>query len=64
MDLRLFNVLRLGMLNRGINWTTRAMGLTMPFTQEDVDYTIEAFRKTVLEMRPIIAQAAPELVND
>lgn len=63
MNLRLFNVLRLGMLNRGINWTTRAMGLTMPFAREDIDYTIEAFRKTLLEMRPVIAKAAPELVS-
>lgn len=63
MDLRLFNLLRLGMINRGLNWTTRAMGLTLPFTRADVDYTVDAFRRTLLAMKPAIAEAAPELLR-
>jgi hypothetical protein len=61
-DLRLFNVLRLGMLNRGMNWSTRGFGVTGAFREEDVDETIDGFRRTLLEMKPLIEDVAPALM--
>ncbi len=61
-DMRLFNLLRLGMVNRGMNWSTRGFGVTGPFTAREVELTVDAFRRTLLEMKPLLAEVAPELL--
>jgi glutamate-1-semialdehyde aminotransferase len=62
-DLPLFDVLRLGMVNAGINWTSRGIGVTAAITAEEVDRTIAAFRTTLLAMRPLMEDVAPHLVT-
>jgi hypothetical protein len=61
-DLQLFNLFRLGMLNRGMNWTTRGFGVTGAFVEDDVETTITDFRDTALALRPLLADVAPELL--
>jgi glutamate-1-semialdehyde 2,1-aminomutase len=61
-DQGLFNLLRLGMLNRGMNWTTRGFGITAAFTESDVAETVANFRRTALDLRPLITEVAPELI--
>lgn len=62
-DLRLFNILRLGMLNRGMNWTTKGFGVSAAFSVEDVRNLLDAFDDMLTEVRPVLAQVAPELVR-
>jgi glutamate-1-semialdehyde 2,1-aminomutase len=62
-DLQLFNLFRIGMLNRGMNWTTRGFGVTGAFSDDDVETTIAGFRSTALALRPLFIDVAPELVG-
>jgi glutamate-1-semialdehyde 2,1-aminomutase len=62
-DFELYDVLRLGMVNAGFNWTSRGIGVTAAITSEHVDETIRAFRSRLLAMRPLIEEVAPHLVG-
>jgi glutamate-1-semialdehyde aminotransferase len=61
-DQELFEVLRLGMVNRGMNWTSRGIGVTAAMTSEHVEEIISAFQATLVAMRPLIEEASPELL--
>lgn len=62
-DPRLFNMLRLGMLNRGMNWTTKGFGISAAFGDEDVRHLLDAFDDMLTEARPALARVAPELIR-
>jgi glutamate-1-semialdehyde aminotransferase len=62
-DIELYEVLRLGMVNAGFNWTSRGIGVTAAITAEHVEETLAAFRSRLLAMRPLIEEVAPELIG-
>jgi glutamate-1-semialdehyde 2,1-aminomutase len=62
-DFELYEVLRLGMVNAGFNWTSRGIGVTAAITTEHVDETVDAFRSKLLAMRGLIEEVAPHLVG-
>jgi glutamate-1-semialdehyde 2,1-aminomutase len=62
-DFGLYEILRLGMVNDGFNWTSRGIGVTAAHTAEHVDATINAFRGRLHAMRPLLEEVAPELVR-
>ncbi len=62
-DFDLQNLMRLGVMNRGINWSTRGLDVTGAFTRQDVDLTIEAFRQVSMELKPLMSIVAPHLVT-
>jgi len=61
-DQQLFEILRLGMVNRGMNWTSRGIGVTAAMTADDVDAIVAAFRSALVDMRPLVEEVSPELL--
>jgi glutamate-1-semialdehyde 2,1-aminomutase len=61
-DQALFELLRLGMVNRRMNWSSRGIGVSAAMTPDDVDEVVAAFEDTLLAMRSLVAEVSPALL--
>ena len=63
-DLLIPSLLNLGLLNRGIYLSKRASGfISVVTTDVQIDSLLDAMYETLREMRPLIEEEAPEVIN-
>jgi glutamate-1-semialdehyde 2,1-aminomutase len=56
--------LHLEMLNRGIYFAGRGMfALSTPMTEREVDQAVEAFRRALEKLKPVVAEELPHLLH-
>lgn len=62
-DPQINGLVRFGLLRHGVIWGTGGLSLNTTMTEREVDKGVEAFRETLLAMKPLLRRVAPEMLE-
>ena len=56
-------IVRLGLVNRGVIWSSGGFSINTVMTEKEVRTVVDALRDTLVEMKPLLQEAAPEMLS-
>jgi glutamate-1-semialdehyde aminotransferase len=63
VDPQINGLVRFGLLRHGVIWGTGGLSLNTTMRETEVDKAVEAYRETLIEMKPLLARVAPEMLE-